>query len=213
MTPLEAIEKYDSFIRVTATFDGVRLWSNGHILIPADYAGEEKYNAGNLWSAHLKRDGETELNLGRCIAVSARVYRNLESSSLSIWIDEAYRQVCQMDGAVPYGVATNKAIAFRVDGNLVSLCMPVKTNGSDGIACEPTDELVWAAYATDGNGWYRQSIPALRERWTRELQKIQSDIRRAQKEVEELVRRAQEEVEELKIDAASIETRLAKLPA
>ena len=170
MTDIEAIVKSGvaGVGPFTGTLDGVSLWSNGHLMVAGEYPGTDYGDAlPKLW-VKIRDRADQPAETGGCILSEDKryVFRQMRGESGFCWVNEAYRQALQVAGSVACIVDQKTAVAFRKDGALVGVLMPVNEyrDVSDLNRCEPTDELVWNFAASEGNEYYKLDRAALVKR-------------------------------------------------
>jgi hypothetical protein len=172
---------------VKVVVDGVELWSNGHILIPATIEGaKELPSIEKVWRDVAARE-DILMTPGARRVSRDRYYRELKSSespAIESMVDESYLMVLSADGADAYCIGPKDPIAFRKDGKLVGVAMPV-TPGSGEItnrADAPTEAELLSPFACAENGWYMQGAQVLRK----ELHELEEEIEAKQERVDEM---------------------------
>lgn len=166
--------------------NGLDLWTNGHILIPAKVEGSKELDSiAKVWDEVCGR-------IDVPVTASGPIHgggpneghsRQLSSDpSLSVFINETYRSILSADGAEPYLFGREKPIAFRKHGVLVGLCMPMKAQFGKVATEDPTEAQLFEVFACAENDWYLQGSTMIR----RELAKIQADIETLGERVEDL---------------------------
>lgn len=216
MTPLEAIVHDDSSgLRAWFEYNGVKLWTNGHIMAIGEYPNEKELpKAALLWADMISRAGEVQAELGRCVQEPfglGRVYRELSAGGVTIWMNESYRQALQCDGITCHITAQKAAITFRRDGDLAGVAMPVeyKWRDQDSVKVEPSDDLVWSRYANAANGWFRQNRSDVSNRLNDKWADLKDELSSARSRRDDL----DEEIGGLQLDISNVEREIEALRA
>lgn len=162
--------------------DGISLWSNGHILIPASDDDAIDYpNIAGLWEKVSNRE-DTCIKPGRLTECDRGFFRHFTSDTgRDFPVNELYWRIAAQLGELFAIDTKDSPLAIRKGRELIGIIMP-SMSGGDKVVDSATDADVFSCFAAEENGWYLQCQPRLRK----ELMDIEDDISTAKEKRDDL---------------------------
>lgn len=200
---MDALAKYGKSLHLN--HNGVDLWSDGNILITGKVADSKELDSiAKAWDGVVNRPDEITLpQLGPIYKDDRGYSREIRSQDgkLVVVISETYRRLLAEDGSGALGIHPEKSIAFRKDGVLTAICMPMRVQyGEELTDHEPTESELFESFANPDNDWYLQGSIALRK----ELRKIKQEI----ETLEEVIADREQELTSAQSQAAGLRKRI-----
>ncbi len=184
--------------------DGKMVATNGHIavVVPDDFELEDKA-FDNLEAAWRRGIGAatTKATIGDLGLSRNDIWiRKIGPCSVNERFVRAFGPECEWHAS-----AFDKPLVVRLNGDIVGLVMPLRSEITEPCFTEPTDEQLFAPIAEERNGFYLISDSEIQKRIDSKREELDG--------IEYRIGELEEEADELRNAITALESKLRKVPA